>query len=205
MAIRNLVLDMGNVLLSWEPRAFALQAAGNAADTNILYDALFGSPQWAQHDAGQIDEAELLRAAMDRTPEQLHDTLRQLHAHWPQWMAPVPGASAFARAAHEAGLRLYLLSNAGTHFPAALEDRDFYPLFDGMLISAHERLAKPDPRIYQRLCERFGLAPRECLFVDDMAVNAEGARQAGMLAHHFDGDWDKVAHRLHEHGVMLRW
>ena len=203
MALRHLILDMGNVLLTWEPRAFALRAAGNGQDAEVLYSALFGSAGWSLHDAGQIDQEELLRAALSRTPERLHPALKTLHEQWPGWMVPVPGADAFTLRAWEAGLRLYLLSNAGTRFPQALEGRPFYPRLHGTMVSAHERLLKPDRRIYERLCERFGLLPRECLFVDDLPENVDGAISSGMAGHLFDGDYVKVAHRLHDLGVIL--
>ena len=203
MALRNLILDMGNVLLTWEPRAFALRGAGNAQDAAILHDALFDSQEWRLQDAGQIDDEALLRAALSRTPPRLHDALRTLHAQWPSWMAPVPGAEPFTLKAHEAGLRLYLLSNAGTRFPGILKGRDFYPRLDGALVSAHEKLSKPDRRIYERLCERYDLLPRECLFVDDIRENADGAARAGMEAHLFDGDFKKVENRLRALGVLL--
>ena len=118
-------------------------------------------------------------------------------------MAPIPGADSFTKKAREAGLRLYLLSNAGTHFPKALEERDFYPWFDGMMVSAHEKVSKPDLRIYRRLCERFDLNPGECLFVDDLAENVEGAVKAGMAAHRFDGDFQKLEDKLRVFGVAL--
>lgn len=203
MALRNLVLDMGNVLLTWEPRAFALRAAGNREDAGILYGALFGSPEWPLHDAGQIGDGEVLRAALSRTPPRLHETLRALHEQWPRWMAPVPGAEAFTLKAREAGLRLYLLSNAGTRFPRALEGRGFYPRLDGAVVSAHEKVSKPDRRIYERLCGRYGLQPRECLFVDDIEENVKGAVRAGMEAHLFNGDFTKVEDRLRALGAVL--
>ncbi len=77
--IRNLVLDMGNVLLTWEPRAFALRAAGNEKDAGTLYSALFDSPEWPLHDAGGISEEELLRLSLSRAPQRLRDALISLH------------------------------------------------------------------------------------------------------------------------------
>ncbi len=203
MALRNLILDMGNVLLTWEPRAFALRAAGNPKDAEILCGAMFDSPDWHLHDAGQIDEGELLLKSLSRTPMRLHDKLKVLHEQWPGWMAPVPGADAFTLRARDAGLRLFLLSNAGTRFPKALEWRDFYQRLHGAMVSAHEKICKPDRRIYERLCERYGLLPRECLFVDDMAENVDGAIDAGMAAHLFDGDYIKVENRLRVLGVVF--
>jgi FMN phosphatase YigB (HAD superfamily) len=55
----------------------------------------------------------------------------------------------------------------------------------GIVVSAHERLLKTDPRIYALLCERHGLAPDDCIFIDDSLPNVEGARAFGMLGHHF--------------------
>ena len=62
------------------------------------------------------------------------------------------------------------------------------PFLDGYVVSAEERLMKPDPAIYRLLCERFSLEPSECLFVDDNEDNCVGARVAGMHAHCFTGD-----------------
>lgn len=154
-------------------------------------------------DAGQIDEAELLRAALGRAPERLHEALRRLLDNWSAWMVPIPGADDFTRRAKEAGLKLYLLSNASKRFPGVLSSQPFHPRFDGMMVSAHEKMTKPDPRIYRLLCRRFSLVPQECLFVDDMAVNVKGAEQVGMAAMHFEGDYRKVEDRLRELGVVL--
>lgn len=203
MAVRNLILDMGNVLLTWEPRAFALRAAGNMQDAEILHSALFDSALWHLHDAGQIDEGELLRVSLSRTPERLHGKLKVLFEQWPGWMAPIPGADIFTIKAREAGLRLYLLSNAGTRFPQVLKHRDFYPRLHGAVVSAHEKVCKPDRRIYECLCERFSLLPRECLFVDDLPENVDGAIRFGMAAHLFDGDYIKVEHTLRGLGVIV--
>ena len=61
--------------------------------------------------------------------------------------------------------------------------------FDGMLISAEEKLVKPDPAIYERLFSRFHLRPEECFFIDDLPANIEAARRCGMDGYCFtDGD-----------------
>lgn len=55
-------------------------------------------------------------------------------------------------------------------------------LFDDVMVSGKEGLSKPDPRVYERLARRLGVAPAECVMVDDIEVNCEGARTAGMRA-----------------------
>ena len=86
------------------------------------------------------------------------------------------------------GFHLYLLSNASIEIDRQLAHCPAYPLMSGRVVSGFERLMKPDPAIYQLLCERYNLDPATCLFVDDNANNCEGARVAGMAAYCFDGD-----------------
>lgn len=202
--IKNIVFDMGNVLVGWTPQEFALRAAGNEADAALLNAALFDGPEWGMSDAGLLSQKELLHIALSRTPERLHGALRELAALWPGWMAPIPGAEKFVGRCKSAGMKLYLLSNAGLQFPAALEHRPFYPLLDGAVVSAHEKMVKPDPRIYRVLCERFGLLPEECFFIDDMAVNIEGAGSIGMHGITFEGDYAVAEEALEALGLSLK-
>lgn len=202
--IKNIVFDMGNVLVGWTPSEFALRAAGNDADARVLGAALFETPEWAMADAGILSREQLLRLALERTPEHLHETMRMLEADWPLWMEPIKGAEAFVRRCKEAGLKLYLLSNAGLQFPAALENRPFYPLLDGAVVSAHEKLTKPNPDIYHVLCGRYGLRAEECFFIDDIEANIQGAESIGMRGIAFDGDYAKAEKALDKLGVVLK-
>jgi HAD superfamily hydrolase (TIGR01509 family) len=53
------------------------------------------------------------------------------------------------------------------------------------IVSGQERLLKPDPRIFALLCNRAGVAPSDCLFIDDSPKNGVGAQAAGMQAELF--------------------
>ena len=196
--IKNIVFDMGNVLVGWTPMEFALRAAGNEEDAKVLHAALFEPREWGMADAGLLSREELLRLALERTPSRLRETMRRLEADWPLWMRPIEGAEDFVRHCKDAEMKIYMLSNAGDQFPAVLENRPFYPLFDGFVVSAHEKLAKPDPRIYRRLCERFDLKPEECFFIDDIEANILGAASIGMRGIVFDGDYKKARKALEE-------
>lgn len=58
------------------------------------------------------------------------------------------------------------------------EQMDKY--FDRVVLSYQEAIAKPDPRIYQLVCERLGVEPSECVFADDNEVNVDAANKIGM-------------------------
>ncbi|REH55830.1 HAD superfamily hydrolase (TIGR01509 family) [Kutzneria buriramensis] len=99
-------------------------------------------------------------------------------------------------AAREAGIRTALLSNAdGPGEPIPWLDR----LFQVLVFSGDVGVAKPDVEIYRLTVERLGLAPAECVFVDDLAVNVRGAVRAGLVGVHHTS----VAATLAELSVLL--
>jgi putative hydrolase of the HAD superfamily len=84
------------------------------------------------------------------------------------------------RRARAAGVRTGLISNS---MGAGRYDRDAFPeLFDGVVISGDVGLHKPQPEIFLLGAERAGAAPEECVFVDDLRENCEGAEAVGMKA-----------------------
>lgn len=66
-------------------------------------------------------------------------------------------------------------------------------LVEQILYSHETGVEKPDPRAFETACARMGVSPRDCLFVDDLAVNVEAARQAGMQAHLFEDNPGAIA------------
>lgn len=84
--------------------------------------------------------------------------------------------------------RTGILSNAGSDARSMFTSIfGFDRLVDEMIISAEEGIAKPDERIYQIALDKLGVEAAETIFLDDLAVNVEAARQLGMKAVQFQG------------------
>jgi epoxide hydrolase-like predicted phosphatase len=84
------------------------------------------------------------------------------------------------RRARAAGIRTGLVSNS---MGAGRYDRSVFPeLFDGVVISGDVGMHKPQPEIFLLGAERAGVAPEECVFVDDLRENCVGAEAVGMTA-----------------------
>jgi putative hydrolase of the HAD superfamily len=84
------------------------------------------------------------------------------------------------RSARAAGIRTGLISNSwGT---GIYERGDFDGLFDATVISGEVGMNKPEPEIFELACERLGVEPGECVFVDDLRENCAGAEAVGMTA-----------------------
>jgi putative hydrolase of the HAD superfamily len=103
-------------------------------------------------------------------------------------MRPDEEMLAAVRRARKAGIRTGLISNS---MGVGRYDRSAFPeLFDGVVISGEVGLHKPQPEIFLLGAERAGVAAADCVFVDDLRQNCEGAEAVGMTA---------ILHRGAEH------
>lgn len=91
-----------------------------------------------------------------------------------------PPIAAVARRARRAGIRTALLSNAD----AVADHPEWGELFDTVVLSGVVGMAKPDAEIYRLTARRLGVAPQDCVFVDDLRSNVAGAVAAGMVGVH---------------------
>ena len=109
--------------------------------------------------------------------------------------APIAAMYDLIRGARARGLRTALLSNSWGDggYPRA----DFPSLFDTVVISHEVGMRKPEERIFRHTATLLGVAPENCVFIDDIAANITAAEALGMTAiHHADAA--STAERLGE-------
>ena len=190
--IKNVVFDMGNVLLRFDPQVPLDLFCRTQEEKKTIRRELFEGPEWIEGDLGNITNEEKYERIRARIPRQMHPALKKCVYEWDVCMEPLPGAKEFCTELKEKGYPIYVLSNASVEFYRYFPR--FAPLdfFDGVIVSADIHMIKPDARIFQYLFERYGLAPEECLFIDDMERNVAAGRQAGMQGDIFDGDFERV-------------
>jgi HAD superfamily hydrolase (TIGR01509 family) len=184
--MKSVVFDIGNVLVAWDPVAAFLPELGSRAAAQAFLDRV-GFAAWnAAQDRGR-GFAEALAAVPDpadaailaRYPERFALTIAD----------PVPGTWAILDALAVRGLAIHAITNWPAElWPVGLARHPrLGEVFGVTVVSGREGVMKPEPAIFALLCERAGLAPAECLFIDDSAANVAGARAFGMQAHHFAG------------------
>lgn len=200
--IRALIFDVGGVLVRTEDRsrrAILEQELGlvkGQTDETVFNSAMGQAAQrgevtssdlwaWVRADMG-LDKQGLAHFqhefwAGDRVNEKLVALIRSLRPRY----------------------QTAIISNFMDDLRRSLHEE--YPIadaFDLIVISAEEKVMKPDPVIFQRTLERLGRQPEESVFVDDFAHNVEGARAVGMQAIHYGPDTDVQA-ELTKLGVAL--
>ncbi|MCR5262987.1 MAG: HAD family phosphatase [Clostridiales bacterium] len=187
--MKNIIFDMGNVLIKWAPAHFIeREGISDPGDAGLLMSAIYRSPEWPMLDRGDIDEPDMERIALERLPARLHKAAKRLISAWNDPIEPVDGMEDFVRECKAAGMGIYLLSNASRRQSEYWPNVPASECFDGRVISAIDGFMKPDIGIYELLLNRYGLEAGDCLFVDDVKANVDGAEAAGMKGFVFSGD-----------------
>ena len=186
--VRAVILDYGGVVYREDPFEFDAFAVRHGLAPGVLWAAFHDIPEYAPSREGRID-ASGYRAGVRRAiathigPERAEALL----VEWEDAVrghAPVEPEMLGILRALRGRVRLGLLSNAGSGGTQRLAEAGVSDLFDDVVCSGDVGLAKPDPAIYRLAAKRLGVPVEACLFVDDMRRNVDGARAAGMRAHH---------------------
>ena len=190
--IKNIVLDMGNVLLDYNPDVILNMFCSSDEEKEVIRKELFEGPEWQLGDKGDIKDCERYDLVKVRVPEKYHEALRNCAFKWDICMDPLPGAREFCKSAKERGYGIYVLSNASDLFYKYFPNLLPLDFFDGVFVSSDYKMLKPDEKIYRTFLEKYGLKADECLFIDDRKENVEGATAVGFNGYVFNGDYPEV-------------
>ena len=200
---RNIVFDMGGVLILFDPDLFLKRYEISAEESRLLKNEVFGSVEWVSLDRGTITYEEAFRAIQKRLPEKLHETAWDILLRWDQPLIMIPGMEELVRDLTEAGYAVYLLSNASVRQPEYWKRIPASRYFTDVMISCDYKLLKPDPAIFHAAYEKFGIKPEESLFIDDNVGNVEAAAYTGMQGFVFRGNASDVRDWLVSQSVRI--
>ena len=199
--IKNVVFDMGGVLIRFDAEHYTARFVPDPADYELMRRELFRSIEWVWMDRGTITDDEVVAAVCARLPERLHQAVWDILDNWHQDIPPLDGVYDLVKELKGKGYRIYLLSNTCTRFHEFRKNIPALEFFDGEFVSCDFHFVKPEPGIYLRFLEYFHLRPEECVFIDDDPRNIEGAVRCGMSGVIYHGDPAHLRLRLRELGV----
>ena len=195
------LFDLGNVLVRWDPYLPYQGRFPREAVERFFREADFMALNHAQ-DAGEPWPS--LRAGLAaRRPDLVPMLDVYLADHRQSVPGEVVGADATVRGLRAAGVHVFGLTNWGAeNWHVAAEQAPVVRLLEGVVVSGQEKVAKPDPAVFARAVDRFGLDPARTLFTDDSARNVDAAGAAGFRTHQFHSHEELRGH-LGELGVHL--
>ena len=187
MPIRAVVFDLGGVVLGSPLRAIAAYERENGIAENFVNRVVADTAPdgaWSRHERGEIEMAQFVAdfEAECRAAGGCVDA-RAMFAAMASEAQPRPVMLAAIERIRGRGLTTAALTN--NWVPTREQDSgaktwDLSAIFDVFIESSIEGLRKPDPLIYQLVCERMQISPSEAVFLDDIGANLKPARALGM-------------------------
>jgi 2-haloacid dehalogenase len=181
----TVVFDVGNVLVRWDPRLLYRELIPDEAKLDWFMQNVCTAAWNIEQDRGRSWEDAVALLVADHPEWEA-----EIKAFDERWHETIPGvvedSVAVLDELKRRGDKVYAITNFSREkWAECLIRFPFLQSFDGVVVSAHERLIKPDPAIYQVLLERYGLVAGDCIFIDDSARNIESAQAIGMQGVHF--------------------
>lgn len=184
--IAGVVFDVGRVLarVSYDTISQSLSAHSPMAPADIS-EQLIGTDLEFDSETGKYDSREYFRLVKDRirgAPDWHYDQFVEEFSSGLEMTAD--GEAALAYAAVRA--RVFLMSNTGyLHAQWIFRQEVMATLPEQHFFSFREGIMKPDPRLWEIFFARSGLAPQQCLFIDDRPENCDGAASLGIRTMNF--------------------
>ena len=202
--IRNILFDMGQVLIRWVPEDLLKARNITGEDAEELLRELFREWEWVALDAGAITPEDAVKSVCARVSPHLHTDVEYYITSW--WKLPFienPGMHDLVKTLKENGYHIYLLSNASIYQKDYCERIPGSEYFEGRVTSSEVGMLKPDREIFRYICRKYDLKAEECCFIDDGPANVFAAMQEGMTGIVYHQDKDHLYNALRKHGIRI--
>ena len=190
--INTVIFDLGGVLIDWQPTyVFLKEFRGDTKKMNEFLNSICSWDWNLNQDAGYpLDKATEERIALYPLYERL---IKMYYGRWEEMLglAHKDTLAILEYLKNQEAYRILALTNwSHETFPVALKKFPWLKWFEGIVVSGHEGLRKPDPAIYTLLLNRYKVNAHESVFIDDNAQNVEAAKNLGLSAVHFKNAQD---------------
>jgi putative hydrolase of the HAD superfamily len=202
LSIKNVVFDVGNVIVRWSPKEIVELSFGKSTASDELSNTIFRNDIWKRLNKGLLSEDE----AASEYCQSLGWSQRECERFFYYVKATqllIFGTVELINRIKRAGYKVYALTDNVHEIVSYLKATyNFWPLFDGATVSAEVGLLKPDLDIYKSLLSQNNLEASETVFIDDMDYNVKGAESSGIFGIEFK-NVDQCAAELKKLGVKF--
>ena len=180
--LKNLVFDMGNVLIEWNSEKILQAITDDKKLQNLLRKEVFETGLWVQTDEGVKTREEMIEIVSDKIGEEYRNEITQLSRYWYKYVDVYTKVQDRIIELSKNGYNIYILSNTAYTFYDLVKE-GYLPVTSiakGIVLSCEERVLKPNEKIYNILLERYNLDPHNTMFFDDLPENIWGAARCGI-------------------------
>ena len=178
--IRNIVFDLGNVLVDFDPKFYMQSFGFTEQEIQNLFRLVY-EDDWRLYDRGDYGSVtDLCDAVCKKHPAYASAFRKILCPEWVQIHTLKEETARYLSELKARGYRIYLLSNLSKESYDYVSSYPFFALIDGGVYSYQEHICKPDRGIYEVLLSRYALRADETVFLDDAEANVEAANRLGI-------------------------
>ena len=188
MIYKNILIDMGNVVIDFSPDYVLSKYTNDVKLINKLKDAIFFDEIWNKSDEGVVSDDEIYENAIKKLDEKHHFLVKNIVETWYKHKTENLKMRDIFLMLKNKGYKLYLCSNAAKSFYLYEDEIDTFKYIDGKVISADIKLLKPSKEYFMHVLEKFNLKAEECFFIDDTIANVKGAYKLGIDGYWFNGN-----------------
>ena len=177
--IKNVVLDIGNVLVSFYPDIYISQFITKKGEIDYFNHICFKSAEWKCGDLGTKTREEIIDAICEKYHADAK-TVREIMANCDDMLRVSKKNTETVKKLKAAGIGVYYISNTNAHaFEFMSATYEVFSLMDGGIASYIDGVLKPSADIFELFLSRYGKIAEECVFVDDVPANVDGAKAVG--------------------------
>lgn len=200
--IRNIVFDLGNVLLKYDPKGYMESLGYDKETVSDLMKLIFHGIEWKLADQGLLSNDQLIEIYQLKAPQYFRE-INYVMENWHQHLSLLEESTVLFQEVLDKGYNVYILSNYPEYkFMDMWERTPIFHKAHGSVISYQIKLTKPSKEIYRHLLEKYALDPDETIFLDDLQENINGAKKVGIHGIRFR-DAAQVRQELKAYGVEI--
>ena len=185
--IKNVIFDLGGVLIDWNPDKVYKDVFNNDSEKMIHFYTKICTQDWNENQDAGYPMAKATEERVTLFPE-YEKEIRMFYGRWDDMLGDqIQGTvDILKESSDDPNYKVVALTNwSHETFPKAIAKFSFLQWFEGILVSGEEKTRKPFPEIYELTLSKFNLKAGESLFIDDNLRNIEAARKFGIHSIHF--------------------
>ena len=180
--IKNIVFDLGNVLVTFDPKSFLKDLIHNKKIEEDLYSFYFHSDLWILYDQGSYSNEDMIQKGIQIYP-QYEKYIRSVIERWVEYVIPIVDNIQLLDL--YTNYSLYIISDIPQYnYDYLNEHYSFLQKVNGGIYSYKEKVCKPNKKMFTRLLEKYKINPQECVFIDDKYENIKTALDLGFKGIH---------------------
>ncbi|MHA2398127.1 MAG: HAD family hydrolase [Promethearchaeota archaeon] len=183
--IKNIIFDLGNVLLNFKPVQFLERFITDEKRIKQFSSKILENKLWLDLDRGILSIESARKQYLANYPEE-EQLINMFFSQWMEMLSPIPKNVDVLKELKKNNYKLYALSNFIMEaWNYVINRYTFFGLFDGIVLSFEINFLKPEKQIFDHLLEKYSLIPEKCVFIDDVDENISQARKMKMKGIHY--------------------